>query len=109
MTTATILSRLVKGGRQSIDKNVRAGRGETMMIRQGNASTRTAYCATMVMGLGMAGALGSSGAYAQVLAAQSTAESDAGGSLQEIIVTDRRRAESLQQVPISITAIDQDA
>ena len=80
-----------------------------MKIRQGNAPGHTILCAMFSSGLTLAAGLSAETALAQVSTSQLSAEADSNGSLQEIIVTARRRAESLQQVPISITAIDQDA
>jgi iron complex outermembrane receptor protein len=80
-----------------------------MTIREVRAPLRAAGCAILAMGLAIAGGLSSGRAWAQTSPPQSSSESETNGSLQEIIVTARRRAESLQQVPISITAIDQEA
>lgn len=47
-------------------------------------------------------------AWAQDAAAQSPAEEQSEGGVAEIVVTAQKRAENLQSVPISITAITQD-
>ena len=55
-----------------------------------------------------AGALQVFGA-AQVVAADDTAAADSGGGLQEIVVTAHRREQSIQDVGISVTALDASA
>lgn len=77
------------------------------MIQQTNAPARAPLCGAAAMLVVMAGLSG--------LSARSSWGQQAAGptddrnvTLEEVIVTARRREESLQQVPISITAIDQD-
>src|SRR3984957_16342459 len=59
---------------------------------------------------GMLAALCTAAAYAApASAADTTAAEDTGGPLQEITVTATRHEESLSKVPISVTALTQDA
>src|SRR5215472_13468597 len=59
------------------------------------------------IGLAVAAALAGAGAWggAQALDAAPTADASATGALQEIVITARKRAENLQEVPVSVDVL----
>ena len=67
--------------------------------------SRAAATLSCAAGVGL---LLSSAAQAQQAPADQTAQSGAGGGLQEIVVTAQRRSENIQNVPIAVTAFTAD-
>lgn len=61
--------------------------------------------ASVILGLSVLALTGNS-AYAQSATGSAEAPADEGPRLQEIVVTAQKRAENLQTVPISVTAVD---
>lgn len=59
----------------------------------------------MALSFGMAGLLASTSALAQGAQTETNAAVEAGEGLEEIIVTARKREETLQSVPVAVTAI----